>query len=351
MKIPASIRQIYEDQRDLNIRLKEVVDRRMRGLAKSGWHYVSRIKELTSFALKIETGRFSNPQALEDMFACTIVVTNATELDEAERLIGDNFAIKKRRPQHQNQTHKAPDSFPFDDLRIYAFIPDSPTEPPTDLIGVVFEVQIKTFLQHAWTIATHDLVYKTDSANWSKERLAYQIKAMLEHAEMAIQEAETLAQSGALAKQDPRTEAIKAGIALIKSQWTQDELPQDVRLLATNISNLVEALRLKGGRLEQILNEGKAARSGNHPTNLSPYATVVQYLFISEREKMISLLRDRAGKTKILIPEEIELPADIDRTEFRNAVFVKRGRIEKVASSAASAGAPRIGEDTWPSPS
>jgi ppGpp synthetase/RelA/SpoT-type nucleotidyltranferase len=323
MKISASIRQLYEDQKVLSDRLKETIDKRMTGLKKPRWHYESRVKELASFALKIESGRFLNPQALEDFVACTLVVANATEMEEAERLIGESFSIKERRPRNQHQTHKAPESFPFDDLRLYAFIADTPAEPPTDLIGVVFEVQIKTFLQHAWAIATHDLLYKTDDPNWSTARIAYQIKAMLEHSEIAILEAETLAKSGALAKQDVHTGAIKEGIALIKSQWGPDELPKDVRRLAMNISNLTEALRLKIGRLEQILNEGKAARAGAHPANLSPYATVVQYLFVNEKEKMISLLRDDKSRTRVLIPEEVELPADINKTDLKNAVFVK----------------------------
>jgi ppGpp synthetase/RelA/SpoT-type nucleotidyltranferase len=100
------------------------------------------------------------------------------------------------------------------DLRLYVTLPDSPALPPTDLSDVVFEVQIKTFLQHAWSIATHDLLYKTDAVNWSKERIAYQIKARREHAEISIQEAEDLATSAALAKEDRKTVRVKKGISL-----------------------------------------------------------------------------------------------------------------------------------------
>ena len=321
MKVPASIRRLYEDQKGVNDRLQRAVDERITGLKNPRWHYESRVKELPSFALKVESGRFSDPRALEDFFACTIVVANATEIDKAERLVRDNFTVGRRRPRHADQTHKAPDAFPFDDLRLYVTLPEDPALPPTELTGVVFEIQIKTFLQHAWSIATHDLVYKTDDLNWSTQRIAYQIKAMLEHAEVSIQEAERLATSNILAKEDRQTAAIKKGIALVKSQWTKDELPEDVRRLAINITTLMEALRLEIGRLEEILNDGKAQRAGAHPANLSTYATVVQYLFSAEKAKMVSLLTTD-GRTKILIPEEIELPGDIDRAHLRNAVFV-----------------------------
>jgi ppGpp synthetase/RelA/SpoT-type nucleotidyltranferase len=325
MKIPASIRRLHEDQMEINERLKATVDERMRSLKNRRWHYESRVKELPSFALKIESGRFDNPQALEDFFACSVVVANVTEIDEAEKLIAANFSIKNRRPPKPGETHKTSDAFPFDDLRLYVTLPDDPAVPRTDLAAVTFEIQIKTFLQHAWSIATHDLLYKADDANWSKERIAYQIKAMLEHAEVSIQEAESLAACGALAKEDWRTAAIKRGIALVKSQWGEDELPDDVRRLASNITSVIEALHLKVGRLEEILNEGKAHRSGAHPSNLSPYATVVQYLLDAEKEKIVSLLKGEEGRTRILIAEEIELPADIDRAELRNAVFVPAG--------------------------
>lgn len=325
MKIPASIRWLYDDQKSVNDRLKKIIDKQMQSLKNSRWHYESRVKELASFALKIESGRYKNPQTMEDFFACTIVVANTTEIAEAEQMIGDNFRIRERRPQNHNQTHKASYAFPFDDLRLYVTLVDNPAMPPSDLVRVVFEIQVKTFLQHAWSIATHDLLYKTDDANWSKERIAYQIKAMLEHAEISIQQAETLAACGALAKEHRQTEVLKKGISLVKSQWSKDELPHDVRHLARNITTLMEALRLKIGRLEEILNEGRAKRGGVHPANLSPYATIVQYLLNAEKEKMVALLEGEERETKILIPDEIELPACINKTRIRNAVFVTAG--------------------------
>lgn len=322
MKVPASIRRLHEDQKGINDRLQRAVDDRIAGFKNPRWHYESRVKGLQSFALKVESGRYREPRALEDFFACTIVVANATEIENAERLVSDNFTVGSRRPRHADETHKAPDAFPFDDLRLYVTIPEDPALPPTDLTGVVFEVQIKTFLQHAWSIATHDLVYKTDDLNWSKQRIAYQIKAMLEHAEVSIQEAEQLATSNILAKEDPRTTAIKRGIVLMKSQWGIDELPEDVRLLATNVSDLLRALQVNVDRLQSILQTEKIQRGGAHPANLSPYCTVVQYLFNAEQVKMTELLSNAGSKLKVLIPEEIELPEGVDRGTLTNAIFV-----------------------------
>jgi ppGpp synthetase/RelA/SpoT-type nucleotidyltranferase len=322
MKIPASIRRLFEDQRALNNRLKPTVDARIAGIKDERWHYVSRIKELASFALKLESGRFGNATPLEDFFACTLVVANAAEIDRAEKLIHDNFSVNERRPPLQNQTHKTAYEFPFDDLRLFVSLGISPTSPPTDLDSITFEVQIKTFLQHAWSIATHNLVYKTDDANWSKERIAFQTKAMLEHAEISIQEAENLATSSALAKEDWRTYRIKLAIALLKRQWGLGELPTDIRRLAENMMQLLEKLRIDYPDLEKILDDGKKARAGAHPSNLSPYATIIQYLVYAEKDKMMALLQGEPKKVMIVIPEEVELPTGIDRAQCRNAIFI-----------------------------
>lgn len=324
MKVSASIRRLYEDQKEVNDHLQRAVDERITGLKNPRWHYESRVKELPSFALKVESGRFSNPHALEDFFACTIVVANATEIDEADRLISETFTVKNRRPKQPSFTHKASEEFPFDDLRLYATLHEDTGTLPTDPVGVLFEIQIKTFLQHAWSIATHDLVYKTPDPNWSKERIAYQIKAMLEHAEVSIQEAERIATCSLLAKEDQRTTTIKKGIAILKAQWQPDQLPADIRRLADNAVTLFQSLDISVDRLEAILTQGKANHGGEHPVNLSPYNTIVQYLFLVERNKMLALLRRTPSKrtVTVLIPEEVEIPEDIDRAAFTNVIFV-----------------------------
>ena len=78
-----------------------------------------------------------------------------------------------------------------------------PPESETNkLSNITFEIQIKTFLQHAWDIAIHDIIYKGDDINWRMQRIAYQIKAMLEHAEVSIHEIERIKESEILPKEN-----------------------------------------------------------------------------------------------------------------------------------------------------
>ena len=322
MKIPASIRSIYDEQKSKNDRLKLKVDALLNQLKDARWHYESRVKGLESFALKIESGRYPKPDSLEDFFACTLVVANASEINRAEQLVKRYFKVKYRRPIHKIKTTKKSDAFPFDDLRLFVTILKTESLPPSDLSGIVFEIQIKTFLQHAWSIATHDLVYKTDDVNWAKERIAYQTKAMLEHAEISIQEAERLARCSFLKKEDRGTEEINCVIGLLKRQWGLSELPSDIRRLAQNFLQLFAEIKIDIHRVEEILESGKRNGGGKHPLNLSPFSTLVKYLFDFEKGKMHKLLLQEGLQNGVLIPKEVEIPADIDRSALRNSIFV-----------------------------
>jgi ppGpp synthetase/RelA/SpoT-type nucleotidyltranferase len=259
MKVPGSIRRLYDDQKESCDALNDRVDGLLNPHLQSRWHYESRVKSIEAFTLKIESGRYLDPSALEDFFAATIVVRNITEITEAETIASGLFSVVKRRPKKDAETHKSPEQFPFDDLRLYVSWKDDPAVPVTGLKDIIFELQIKTFLQHAWSIATHDLVYKSDDASWSKARIAYQIKAMLEHAEVSIQEATRLSESTSLAKSDLRTSSLRKFISLITELWSKDDLPSDVRRLAENVMYLAQLVQLQPDDLATLLNEDKAA--------------------------------------------------------------------------------------------
>jgi|ERR1039458_898655 ppGpp synthetase/RelA/SpoT-type nucleotidyltranferase len=323
MKISASIRTLYEDQQETCDRLKGLVDALLKSRLLERWHYESRVKTAESFTLKVESGRVHDLSSLEDFFAATIVVRNGLEVTEAENIVSELFAPHERRPPLDAETHKAPEQFPFDDLRRYVRWKDDLAQPPTGLDGVLFEVQIKTFLQHAWSIATHDLIYKSDDANWGKMRIAFQIKAMLEHAELSIQEAARLSECDALAKSDVKTTSLKTFITLMTDLWAKEDLPANVRGLAENVMRLAQLIRIDVADLRALLNEEQRQGRGPLTRDLTPYGIVLQTLFI-HRKDVLSTALSKRQRMRVVIPKELSIPEDVDPTAWlETAIFVK----------------------------
>ncbi|MXQ11185.1 hypothetical protein GR328_06910 [Microvirga makkahensis] len=275
--------------------------------------------------MKIETGRVPVPGELEDFFAATLVVPNLLALSQAEDLVCQQFELRSRRPKNRDITHKTPDSFPFDDLRLYVAVRSDTRYPETGIEGITFEVQIKTFLQHAWSIATHDLIYKSEGVEWPTDRIAYQVKAMLEHAEVSIAEAVPLAKNSVLSKTTLDILRIKKFATIIRQFWG-DAAPKDMRRLALNIAELCKLIELPPKKLEQHLREYVKQRGGEPPSNLSPYLGIIECLLIHETERMRAFLAqppDRENPRRVLVTSEIDLPAGLDLDTLPRAILVK----------------------------
>lgn len=311
MKIVQSIQELYNTNLPYFKIIKGKVDEVVMSNKNDRWHYESRIKQIESFAMKVEMGRFDKTEMFEDLFASTIVVKNLSEVSLAESFISKQFNIRFKRPQSTNFTHKDSFSFPFDDLRLYVSLKDFDTgELAPDLYEIVFEIQIKTFLQHAWSIATHDLIYKSDKINWAKERIAYQVKAALEHAEVTISGVEELSKIRELAKENKEVKKVNQLISMILNHWKPEDLPSDRRRLAQNIIGFIEAIGLSLPDLNEILVLEKQQGRGTLTRNLSPFLIVVQSVFNAYPDKIINYLQNEnnRNKQKILITSEMTVP-------------------------------------------
>jgi hypothetical protein len=308
MKITNTVRQLYEDQLEINQRLEARVKELFEGSKPPSWFFRGRIKPLESFAQKLETGRGGDPTALEDFYACTLVVENRSSIGEARTFVNRFCDVVRHKPEVQGETHKRADSFPFDDLRLYVRLKSlRPDEPISEIL---FEVQIKTFLQHAWGIATRDLIYKGDQINWGKARVAYQVKAMLEHAEISIAEVDSFAASEALALSDDDTRKRNRVLDWLRTRWSPEQLPEDRRRLVDTIMQISRDMYVE---LDQIINavETDTARGeGVNLRNLSPYGIILRALFTHHRQKVNRFLRDRRNSRNYLtlfLTEEMEL--------------------------------------------
>ena len=308
MKIVKALRDIHHDCRPNYQHLSKEVE----GLLKprvegKRWFFFSRVKDLESFALKVESGRVQNPNELEDFFACTIVVATTAQIEDAESLVLEHFDLSYRRPRDDSLTHKASSSFAFDDLRLYVArrAPISGRRP--ELNGLVFEVQIKTTLQHAWGHATHDLIYKSNTISWPLERIAYQVKAMLEHAEIAIAEANRLADAAGVSKQDRQTISVNQLIEKLRNTWGDERLPEDVKRLGEALLALFHAADMGIDRFEDII-DAERKRIGLLPQDLSPYAFTLQAVANFDIASFRQKFNRQHIQTSVLVHSDMELP-------------------------------------------
>jgi hypothetical protein len=208
-------------------------------------------------------------------------------------------------------TSKGPDSFRFDDVRLYVRYRREENEKTPIRHGTLFEIQIKTFLQHAWAVATHDVIYKTPSRDWRRERIAHQVRASLEAAEVAIGSIDTLASSPVLPETTSEIVEINGIIDVLQRNWPT-ALPADVRRLAENIRGLLlianrnrDADRVT--LLQTLLDNGGSRNGGAHSLDWSPYRSVLNYLAVDYKSALRAELKNaqraRQGKAILVYPE------------------------------------------------
>ena len=322
LKIVKPLRDIYDECLPNFKYLKDEIDEILKHrVEQNNWFYFSRIKMPQSFALKVETGRVPNPANLEDFFACTIVVPTVDQIHKVECLVQESFDCIARRPKKDSYTHKSSFSFEFDDLRLYVKRCPSASGKRQDLDGTVFEVQIKTILQHAWSLATHDLIYKTNTVSWSLERIAYQIKAMLEHAEIAIAEANQLANAAGVKKNNKRVKSLLCLIEQIEMIWSVDQLPNDIKRLAETILEIFSASKLKIKQFGNII-EAEKERIGTLPVDLSPYAFTIQAVVNYDSARFKKIFNQADTRVSLFVHSGMDLP-DWMFTPHQRIVFIE----------------------------
>jgi ppGpp synthetase/RelA/SpoT-type nucleotidyltranferase len=186
MIVPADIQRKHEIVRpyvqEAATRVKDIVGAYCE---QTGFAYVGRIKAQESLAEKIETGRFSSWSMLDDLFACCIVIP--TLGDEAAVLDFLRSEFVEVACRQRASSSKDPAVFRFDATRFIGRLSgDRLPMVSHDILEVSFEIQTRTAFEHAWSVTTHALAYKSGIVDWRHDRLAAQLKAAVEQLDQVV---------------------------------------------------------------------------------------------------------------------------------------------------------------------
>jgi hypothetical protein len=315
MKILPLVSAAFEDQKELApILISELTS--LFESRNSKWFFDIRPKGDESFALKADSGRLTSLNSAEDFVGCMLVVPLQTDLPVAQSFVEEFFELVYRRPGSDDTTLKSASDFPFDDLRLYGHLRPRADLPPRPIDLVLFEVQIKTYLQHAWSIATHDLVYKYERVSWARNRIAYQIKALLEHAELAVSSIAELEGAGNLPAHGSPEDAQQKILEKINSEWPIEDLPTDRRRLATNVWTFLIACQIDLSQFDDLLERGRTISRGEHPRTLSPFQCVVEYASVfyeANVRDMLSGAFEISGQYRIPVTQDVLERVGLDR--------------------------------------
>lgn len=151
---------------------------------REGFALESRIKALDSVCEKVETGRFSAWREIDDLVAFTIVVPKLS--DEQKVLPFIREAFEEIDLRGRGTSLKPPDVFRFDVTRFIGRISSVEEDHRPPMFEVPFEIQIRSAFEHAWSVTTHALSYKSSEVSWSNLRLAAQLKAAVEQLDTLV---------------------------------------------------------------------------------------------------------------------------------------------------------------------
>lgn len=250
MIIPSEIKEYYKSKISTLEEFKKYMDDILSSISsKFNGLYISNIKTEESLAQKIEFGIFNEVDEIVDLVRATIVVATKKEVNNLKEEISKKFQVIET---IENRSKK-PSDFIYDDLHLHIKYKSEIEIPGKEYLETPFELQIKTFLEHAWARATHDILYKGNKLSWPNYRIAHQIKAMLEQSDeilAKIPEASSICPDNEYEQFKEQNDIIN----LLNRKWDDTSLPQDRRKLSENINLLLDYCKEGTKFLEQQLN-------------------------------------------------------------------------------------------------
>jgi ppGpp synthetase/RelA/SpoT-type nucleotidyltranferase len=225
MIIPKDIAQKYFFLRPHFETVKKIIDETLINYSSNNhFAYTSRIKELDSLAEKIESGRYRNWASIDDFIGAVIIIPNINYEPAIIKFLETSFTkvqLKKR-----GSTWKNYDVFRFDSTRFIGKLSVVDSEKIINTIN--FEIQIRSAFEHAWSVTTHDLAYKSKTIDWKMLRLAAQLKSSVEQLDMITLGAYEI-KSSIQAHKWPETEIKIKTCNFFEKIFIDEKIPEELK--------------------------------------------------------------------------------------------------------------------------
>jgi ppGpp synthetase/RelA/SpoT-type nucleotidyltranferase len=248
-----------------------------------GFAFQSRLKTLESLAEKIEAGTYSGWSDLDDLFACTIIVPTLNEEAIVAEFCDQAFLFQSAK--RRGMPDKSFEVFRFDATRLYYRLKPPTGEDVDDVerYRLLFEVQVKSAFDHAWSTATHALTYKSNRIDWRRLRLSAQIKAMVEQMDMAIIGFEAIAPL-ILENPDRRLEIKKRVGEIFQHvidlrKLPPENLPKDLSRFVDNFVDMVRACGKQAGDAVSVAEQLAAIILVKRVEEFPRSVSLLQYCF------------------------------------------------------------------------
>ena len=156
----------YRKQRENFVKLGDVIQGQLHDIIEElGIDVLAiehRVKAERSLAGKLERkgDSYATLEDITDILGCRVVCFLADEIDKIGKLIEERFVIDWENTSDKRALIKE-DSFGYLSLHYICSLPKG-DKWPGEICGKKFEIQIKTVLQHAWSVIQHDIGYKSD---------------------------------------------------------------------------------------------------------------------------------------------------------------------------------------------
>jgi hypothetical protein len=274
MLIPASFQAAYEAELAIAREVEGIAGGRLRKLCRERhWLFDERVKDAESVLAKLQLGRTSSMRLLPDFYAAVVVVPTRAQLTEAIDSVRAQFARSEV----------------------------SAAQRP-------FEVQVRTGLEYAWWLATHDTVFKGGLPEWPLQRIASEVRASLELLDAILAD---LAGAASLhpARAITPDEALIDAITLAEA-WPEIQRPRDLKRFGATIVTFAQAAGISIEEIRDALID-PANRDLVGLPGITPAQGCLAVMLRKNSAELIGRLRE-AGLTILVSPEMLEQCPEFD---------------------------------------